>query len=466
MKTIKYNWGWVTMILISLLLMVQSVTAQMTIKIVSVPQYFTPLLDTIFIAGTFNTWIPSDTNFIMDKDADGNYTIELSGADGDSIYFKFTHGDWDRVETELTGLFLADRFEIFENGITKEFTVANWQDQIGTHTIAGNVIQLDYNFFMSQLERNRRIWIYLPPDYLTTLNYYPVVYMHDGQNVFDYATSFAGEWDVDGSMENIIGAGHIPSIVVAVANGEIDRIDEYSPWVNGAYGGGDGDLYADFIVNTLKPYIDANYRTLADRENTVVGGSSLGGLISYYMALQYDDIFGKAIVFSPSFWFADSVNIMTENFEKEFFTKIYITAGQFESDDMVTDINEVVNALQINGFTDEEIISVIRPAGAHSEWFWKGEYDDAYLWLFEELIPLELNFNIIEKPFYFDTENSSFYIYSDNFTHYIIYDLQGRMVESNLIESEIIHLNNYQSGIYFISVSDGKNNYTSKILIL
>lgn len=237
----------------------------------------------------------------MTKDIDGNYSIELAGAEGDLIEFKFTRGDWDRTETLSGGEFLPNRIDNIANGTTKDFTVANWQDQIGSHTISGNVIQLDYNFYMPQLDRYRRIWIYLPPDYFTSTNYYPVIYMNDGQNVFDYATSFAGEWDADGTVENLINNGHIPAIIVAIANGEGDRIDEYSPWTHPTYGGGDGDLYAKFITEDLKPYIDMNYRTLPDRENTVIGGSSLGGLISYYMVLEYDETFGKAIVFSPSF---------------------------------------------------------------------------------------------------------------------------------------------------------------------
>ncbi|MBK9791523.1 MAG: hypothetical protein IPP60_00035 [Sphingobacteriales bacterium] len=98
-------------------------------------------------------------------------------------------------------------------------------------------------------------------------------------------------------MQNIISNGHTSAIVVAIANGEIDRIDEYSAWNNPTYGGGDGDKYAQFLVNTLKPYIDANYRTLSDRMFTAIGGSSLGGLIAYYTALEFDTVFSKALIF-------------------------------------------------------------------------------------------------------------------------------------------------------------------------
>ncbi len=440
--------------------------AQMTIRITSIPQYFMPLLDTIFIAGDFNAWNPGDTNFIMTKDLDGNYIIELTGGEGDLIEFKFTRGDWDRTETMLGGEFLPNRVDYIANGTTKDFTIENWQDQIGTHTITGNVIQLDYNFYIPQLDRYRRIWIYLPPDYFTSGNYYPVIYMNDGQNVFDYATSFAGEWDADGTVENLINNGHIPAIIVAIANGEVERIDEYSPWSHPAYGGGQGDLYAHFIMDDLKPYIDMNYRTLPDRENTVIGGSSLGGLISYYMVLQYDEVFGKAIVFSPSFWFDDSVNIFAENFVKEFDSKIYITSGLNEDVDMVPDINEVLSILTEEGFTEDEIISIVRSDGTHSEWFWNREFDEAYLWLFEDIVPLELQTAAAESVMYYDFNNNTVNITSPDYFNYIIYDLQGILIEQNSISNNQISLKNYTPGLYFISLFNGTNTIVNKIIVL
>lgn len=431
-----------------------SLFAQMTMVVETTPQYFTPLLDSIFLAGSFNTWDPGNTGYVLNENTDGKYYMNLTGTDGETIEFKFTRGDWDRVETSASGTDITNRTATFSNGDTLYFDIANWHDQTGTHTIAGDVFQLDYNFYIPELNRTRRIWIYLPPDYFTSTNDYPVIYMHDGQNVFDYASSFAGEWDVDGSMENIFSLVEHSCIVVAIANGEIDRIDEYSPWVHPSYGGGDGDLYAQFIVNELKPYIDANYRTKPERENTVIGGSSLGGLISYYMVLQYDEVFGKAILMSPSFWFADEVNTLASDFVKEYPFKIYITAGLYEDEDMVPDIDEVVTALQESGFTDEEIISVIRSDGAHSEWFWKREFDDAYYWLFDLETPADIDAEGNTISGYYDAGEEILYFSDENPQEIFVYDIAGRLL-AHEVAVKTFSFSAFQPGMYFLRTESG-----------
>lgn len=425
--------------------------AQTTIRVTAVPQYFMPVLDSVFIAGTFNAWNPGDAVYQLQKDFDGSYFIVLDGTEGEGFEFKFTRGDWARGETMADGSFLPNRTGVFADGSELTFTVANWEDQTGTHTINGNVIQLDYNFEIPELNRSRRIWIYLPPDYFTSTNYYPVVYMQDGQNVFDYASSFAGEWDVDGSMQNIISNGHTAAIVVAIANGEIDRIDEYSAWNNPTYGGGDGDKYAQFIVNTLKPYIDANYRTLSDRMFTAIGGSSLGGLISYYTALEYDSVFSKALIFSPSFWFDDSVNIFTENYEKTLPLKLYFTAGATEDVDMVPDINTVTTTLFDAGFTSDEILTVIRADGAHSEWFWKREYDDGFLWLFDDVVPLAVSAESNILQYFYNAQQQIIYLQNISNVEYQITDMQGKPV-LNGHATQTIDCSGLERGMYICAV--------------
>jgi predicted alpha/beta superfamily hydrolase len=144
-----------------------------------------------------------------------------------------------------------------------------------------------------QLQTTKKIWIYLPKKYDSTKNKYPVIYMHDAQNLFDAKTSYVGEWNVDEKLDSI----NAQVIIVGIEHGNEKRIDELTPYKNAKYGGGSADNYLRFIVETLKPEIDTKYRTKSNTKNTGIIGSSLGGLVSYYAVLKYPEIFGKAGVF-------------------------------------------------------------------------------------------------------------------------------------------------------------------------
>ena len=209
------------------------------------------------------------------------------------------------------------------------------------------------------------------------------MYMQDGQNLFDPATSFSGEWEVDESLNDLCAMGDYGCIVVGIDNGGVHRLDEYSPWENQLYGGGQGDEYANFIVTTLKPYIDEHFRTLPGREHTGVMGSSMGGLFSMYALMEYQHIFSKAGVFSPAFWFAgdNSANHVL-GMGKRNDVKVYFLAGGQEPAYVQQDIQDVVGAMLDAGFDTDEIAVNIPADGQHSEWFWKREFPDAYKWLF------------------------------------------------------------------------------------
>lgn len=444
-------------LLLSLLFLFKVALPQMTFRVTAVPQYFTPVLDTVFMAGDFNGWSPRDTNYMLTAEGD-DLVISLNGIEGDTLEFKFTRGSWATVETQADGGFLPNRMEIMVDGTEKTYNIADWDDTNGSHTISGNVFELDHNFYMPQVDRTRRIWIYLPPDYYTTSFDYPVVYMHDGQNVFDNASSFAGEWDADGTMETMIAGGHTKAIVVGVANGEMYRIDEYSPWEHDTYGGGEGEAYAAFVVETLKPYIDAHYRTLPDREHTVIGGSSLGGLISYYMALENDSVFGKAFIFSPSFWFDDSVNIFTQAFEKTLNSKIYFTAGLYEDVDMVPDIESIISDLSAVGFTGDEYLSVIRPDGAHSEWFWKRELDDALLWLFEGQMPTDVQHLSSAQLVRYDSTAQQLLSTTDKPIRLNIFNTMGQRIQESPQFTGTFNCNQLTPGTY-IALFDVDGEY-------
>lgn len=171
------------------------------------------------------------------------------------------------------------------------------------HTVVGEV--LVYRGLLSpQLGNKRDIVVYLPPSYRKTSRHYPVLYMHDGQNLFDDATSFVGEWQVDESMERLAQEG-IEVIVVGIPNLGVERLNEYSPFRDPRHGGGKGQKYLRFLIETVKPLIDGEFRTLSGREHTGVMGSSMGGLISLSAYYYHPEVFGKAGVVSPAFWIAD-----------------------------------------------------------------------------------------------------------------------------------------------------------------
>ena len=359
----------------------------------------TPDTSHVYIAGSFNGWNPGLAAYRLTREADGDYTIALPTTVRGMIEFKLTLGSWERVETTSGGADVPNRqFTVPPEGPAQyDGTVAGWKSGGGTgegeHTTTESVSIMDDAFEMPQLGRTRRVWLYLPPDYETnTARHYPVLYMHDGQNVFDGATSFVGEWGVDETLDSLHAAGELSLIVVAVDHGDARRFDEYNPWTHPEHGGGQGDEYVDFLVQTLKPYIDAHYRTLPDRLNTGIAGSSMGGLISFYAMLQYPDVFGRAGVFSPAFWTAKpavfewaAAKSPTRPDPRMFMVSGGLedgapTVGQYEMDQIAM-VDTLIGAGFVSG---TEIEAHIRADGAHSEWFWRREFPAVVKWLFEE----------------------------------------------------------------------------------
>jgi predicted alpha/beta superfamily hydrolase len=225
-------------------------------------------------------------------------------------------------------------------------------------------------------------------DYASSRKTYPVLYMHDGQNVFDDSTSYAGEWGVDETLDSLHAAGDPGVIVVAADNGQQLRMGEYSPWKHPRAGGGEGDGYADFLANTLKPFIDRHYRTRPERGSTGIAGSSMGGLISLYAALKHPDVFGRVGVFSPSLWFSDSAFALTRAARRVPGQRWYFVSGGSEGSaenpgEVVRDQQRMVDSLAAAGFRVGEELRAVEPEdGKHSEWFWRREFPAAYLWLF------------------------------------------------------------------------------------
>ncbi|NOZ12137.1 MAG: T9SS type A sorting domain-containing protein [Acidobacteria bacterium] len=360
-----------------------SVNAQVTFILDSIPDY-TPEGDLIYIAGDFNGWNPGDPQFALEKNEDSLWQITLGPEpEGTTYLYKFTRGSWETVEKGPQGEEIANRVFVFGNDSTVHQIVYNWADGSGGggSTAAWNVQVMNDHFYMPQLDRYRRIWLYLPPDYEENTKSYPVLYMHDGQNLFDAQTSYAGEWEVDETLNDLADQGYSVPFVVGIDNGGTLRIDELTPWYNPQYGGGEGDEYLAFIVETLKPYIDQHYRTVPGRENTGIMGSSLGGLISLYGAVKYQEVFGKSGDFSPAYWInRDSIFRYVSQTGKKQDVRFYQNAGEHEGNDYIVMMYEMEDTLKSVGF--EHVTSKTIPGGQHNEQTWRDDFANAYLWLF------------------------------------------------------------------------------------
>lgn len=257
------------------------------------------------------------------------------------------------------------------------------QQQNKASTAAAEVTVLNEAFVMPGLNRSRQVRLYLPPGYGTSDKSYPVLYMHDGQNVFDNATAYAGEWGVDETLNDLAVAGQLELIVVAIDNGAEKRMTELNPADHAEFGKAEGKAYVEFIANTVKPYIDKHYRTLADAEHTGIMGSSMGGLISHYAILQFSDVFGKAGIFSPSYWAAGQQVSWFENQPAAQEARLYFYMGGKEGDSMVPDVERVYQAVLSKGHATEQTQYHLVADADHNEAAWRNEFKTAVLWMFK-----------------------------------------------------------------------------------
>lgn len=231
-----------------------------------------------------------------------------------------------------------------------------------------------------QLLTKKKIWVYLPLNYEKSTKKYPVIYMHDAQNLFDTIASFGGEWNIDETLDSL----KAKVIVIGIEHGNEKRFEELTPYKNEKRGGGNADAYLEFIVKTLKPQIDSTYRTKTNAKNTCIWGSSLGGLVSFYAALQYPDVFGKVGCFSPAFWINQEEIFQKMENTPDFNTKIYLLCGDNENkEDMVSNMEKMEALINSKRCECKKLNkSVIVKGGEHNEKLWRNAFAKAYLWLF------------------------------------------------------------------------------------
>jgi predicted alpha/beta superfamily hydrolase len=358
----------------------------------------------IKIAGSFNEWNPKNDNYSLTKIDSYNYQIEIvfsSNDIGSFIEYKYVllhqgqSGDgWTNVEVSKNGGEIANRRHQIIIGAQdiKDIVMNLKNNMVVTSVIRGTLFKtvLDMPQYQDNRKRTIRIWLPDGYDYRDKTKSYPVIYMHDGQNLFDRHTSFSGEWEIDESIGAMMDSGYQGTIVVGIDNSN-DRLNELSPnWPLSSVAAAiinnpSGEKYADFIVNTVKPYIDNNFNTNPSRLTTGIGGSSMGGVMSFYMSLTYPEIFGYAMIFSPSMWAYENNTISNFVSDKEIISiqnrpKLYVYAGSLEPS-ITPYVDTMYTILVDNGYPSNRIATHVDLNRGHNESAWAAHFPIAYSWL-------------------------------------------------------------------------------------
>ncbi|GAB1415363.1 alpha/beta hydrolase-fold protein [Paludibacter sp.] len=411
-----------------------------------------------YIAGNFNGWNP--TTHKMTKIDTNKYQIEID-TQGSSVQYKYCSGPgWEYVEKNSSG------GEIGNRSYKANDVVARWASVYNPDAVQISFQKHTFETFLP-LQGTRRIIIYLPPDYeVNTEKRYPVLYMHDGQNIFEQGAF--GSWRMQDALQSLYDSGKNVGIVVGIDNGA-GRMSEYTPFPNFQYASNPtGNDYLQAIINNVIPYINSNYRTLADRENTGICGSSLGGLISYYAGLKHNDIFGRVGVVSPAFWYCKNdlnnyvSNWMGENAVK---TKIYFICGDNEgSSSMVSDMQSFYNLTGIKGFKNENLYYEVVAGGQHNEAAWSQQIKRVYEFLFQNNTSAVPTKNDDFRNISISTTSEALNISSsiENLS-LILYNSSGQKIyDKNILNNLSIPL---RKGVYIAKMNVSNKMKTCKIVV-
>ncbi len=339
----------------------------------------------VFVTGTFNGWTIRDVRFKMLKIKDGHYQYTFSEVPqtGEPFEYKYVKGGWDAEELGQDGHPPVNRrMEVPRGKVTD--VVPHWKKHSGGYDphFYPDIQIVAKRFNVPQLRRRRRISVLLPWNYRESDRRYPVLYLQDGQNLFEDGAPF-GTWGVDKRLAALAGQGKGDFIVVAIDHGGKERIKEYAPYDSHHWGEGLGRDYARFLAETLKPYIDKNFRTLPDRQHTGIGGSSMGGLISVYAGLMFPQVYSKFMIFSPSLWASPAIYHEPMYFAAfDSPTRIYLYGGSREGSNMVTNLKNLQQAVENAGRGRAQVKLVTDPKGKHQEVRWGEEFPRAAEWLF------------------------------------------------------------------------------------
>lgn len=257
--------------------------------------------------------------------------------------------------------------------------MSEWRDYplAGTGGAGEPAIRVRTRVLSPQLRSYRDLLVALPPGYAEAERAHPVIYMQDGQNLFDPGTAYAGDWDLVTTLERLAPQGLAP-IIVGIPNTGRRRY-EYGPFRDIIHGGGGGDRYLAFVAETVKPLVDASFRTQPERSHTVIAGSSLGGLISLYGLYRYADVFGAAGALSPSLWFAGGAFLRFVEDQADLSVgRIYLDIGTEEGEEALANVRRLRDLLRAAGYRPGRDLSYVEDDGAeHRESAWGRRFREA-----------------------------------------------------------------------------------------
>jgi predicted alpha/beta superfamily hydrolase len=355
----------------------------MTELIVRVPPE-SPADAQLFLAGNlpeFGSW--QADGIPLNRRDTGSFTTTLDIPPERHLDYLITCGSWRMVES-LTGGAERRPRRLTATARVAGITVANW----GRHSI-----RYHHNFYSEHLRNQRTISVYVPPGYdEDSSRHFPVLYMHDGQNLFDAVTAFGGvPWGADETADRLIRANRIrPLILVGVANTR-ERIREYGPTGRRARGTSRSYRYGRFLVEELKPFIDRTYRTAPGTPNTGVGGSSMGGLISLFLARWYPDVFGLCMAMSPSLWWDRELVLRSWPSERAWLRglRFWIDMGTDEGGtsasrrEQVRRVRRLAHMLERSGLRDGREFHYLEvEGGQHNERDWGARFESALEFFF------------------------------------------------------------------------------------
>ncbi len=339
----------------------------------------------VFVSGNFCDWLPDLDLFRMQSVGPGQFVYEFPKEISlpKTLEYKYTRGGWDHVELSATGEGVANRTVSCSVNSKREYVpLWRWFGMPFNPEFLPKIELLGDTFKTPKLGPTRRVHVLLPHDYADSGKHYPVLYLHDGQNLFGGGAGY-GSWEVDQKMALLAARQHHEVILISIDHAHDERIQEFTFHRTRA-GAGRGQYYLDFICRTLKPIVDRRFRTLPDAAHTGIGGSSLGGLISIYAGLIHPDVFGRLMVFSPSLWISPKIYFDAIQFRAPVPMKIYAYGGEQESRYMVPNIQRFNEALarQQYGGNSIDIHLSVDPTGTHQEAHWSREFPKAVEWLF------------------------------------------------------------------------------------